>query len=116
MIRLGGLEAKLDTLLKGNRKKQNIYTDNQRPIFQSVFSLKTTGRRPKVLLTIDHNIQFYLEQSLDKALAPPIGCSHSIVMDPKTAMCWPWSAAYEQSQTILEGGPGECAIGLLPTY
>lgn len=83
---LEGLEAKLDAVLKGSKKQQNLYTDNQgRPIFDSVYSLGQHVEGRKVLLTIDHNIQFIAEQSLDKAMAATRAAAATvIIMDPKT--------------------------------
>ena len=107
---LEGLEAKLDSVLKGSKGKQNIFTDNQgRPIFQSVFSLKSPEEGRKVLLTIDQNIQFIVEQSLDKAMAATgSAAATAIVMDPKTGdvLAMVSRPTYNPNQ-FWKGGPGE---------
>ncbi len=86
---LDGVEQAMDSLLKGEVKEKFLTTDRQsRPILDSIFSSRRDhgGEFCKsVELTIDSQIQFIVEQELDRAVAEtnPAGIT-CIVMDPKT--------------------------------
>ena len=85
---LDGIEQQFDGLIKGVEEENFILTDmKSRPILSSLFMPDTyTGDRCKtVTLTIDSNIQFIVEQELDRAMAENAPASiTAIVMDPKT--------------------------------
>ena len=85
---LDGVEQALDGFLKGDRSEKTLTTDREnRPILDSIFSGgRYSGDLCKdVTLTIDSQIQFIVEQELDRAVKETrpkaITC---IVMDPKT--------------------------------
>lgn len=86
---LDGVEQAMDSLLKGEVKEKFLTTDRQsRPILDSIFSSRRDhgGEFCKsVELTLDSQIQFIVEQELDRAVAEtnPAGIT-CIVMDPKT--------------------------------
>ena len=85
---LDGIEQQFDGLIKGVEEENFILTDmKSRPILSSLFMPDTyTGDRCKtVTLTIDSNIQFIVEQELDRAMAENAPQhATAIVMDPKT--------------------------------
>lgn len=85
---LDGIEQEFNSVMKGESKKQVLFTDMQaRPIFDSIFSSASfTGERCKdVYLTIDSTMQFIVEQTIDKAVAEnnPHAVT-AIVMNPQT--------------------------------
>ena len=72
---LDGIEQQFDGLIKGVEEENFILTDmKSRPILSSLFMPDTyTGDRCKtVTLTIDSNIQFIVEQELDRASSASI--------------------------------------------
>lgn len=86
---LAGIEQAADGLLKGEDQEDDLVVDMRgRPIFDSIFSPaqhKYTGDNSKTItLTIDANIQFVVEQALDRAVADnnPVAVT-ALVMDPK---------------------------------
>ena len=85
---LDGIEQQFDSMIKGVEEENFILTDmKSRPILNSLFVQDTyTGDRCKtVTLTIDSNIQFIVEQELDRAMAANAPQhATAIVMDPKT--------------------------------
>ena len=85
---LDGIEQEFNSVMKGESKKQLLFTDMQaRPIFDSIFSSGSfTGERCKdVYLTLDSTMQFIVEQTLDKAVIEnnPRAVT-AIVMNPQT--------------------------------
>ncbi|BEU86986.1 stage V sporulation protein D [Selenomonas sp. TAMA-11512] len=85
---LDGVEQQFDSLIKGVAEESAVMTDvGSRPILESLFHRqKYTGDECKVVrLTLDSNIQFILEQEMDKAMAEHAP-QHAlaIVMNPKT--------------------------------
>jgi len=85
---LDGIEQEFNSVMKGESKKQLLFTDMQaRPIFDSIFSSGSfTGDRCKdVYLTLDATMQFIVEQTLDKAVIEnnPRAVT-AIVMNPQT--------------------------------
>jgi stage V sporulation protein D (sporulation-specific penicillin-binding protein) len=85
---LDGIEQEFNSVMKGESKKQLLFTDMQaRPIFDSIFSSGSfTGERCKdVYLTLDSTVQFIVEQTLDKAVTEnnPRAVT-AIVMNPQT--------------------------------
>lgn len=86
---LDGIELQYDSLMKGVQEESFVLTDmRSRPILDSLFRQQGTedGEQCKsVELTIDSNIQFIVEQALDKAMADNAP-QHvtAIVLAPKT--------------------------------
>ncbi|WP_019554227.1 penicillin-binding protein [Propionispira raffinosivorans] len=85
---LDGIEQEFNSVMKGESKKQLLFTDMQaRPIFDSIFSNRSfKGDRCKdVYLTLDSTMQFIVEQTLDKAVIEnnPRAVT-AIVMNPQT--------------------------------
>lgn len=87
---LAGMEQYADDLVKGEVQEDDLLTDMRgRPILGSVFSAaqqRYKGDNSKtIVLTIDSNVQFIVEQALDKAVADnkPQAVT-AVVMDPKT--------------------------------
>ncbi|HEY3424158.1 MAG TPA: penicillin-binding transpeptidase domain-containing protein, partial [Negativicutes bacterium] len=85
-VGLSGMEFTLDKVIKGHLSEQTMDTDNRgKPIFQSVFSFMPPKQGKSVSLTIDSAIQFFVEQSLDKAMGQTHAKSATaIVMNPRT--------------------------------
>ena len=86
---LAGIEQSADALVRGDEENDKVVTDPKgRPIFESLFSDAMhhySGEKCKtVTLTIDSNIQFIVEQALDKAMIEnkPKNIT-AIVMDPR---------------------------------
>lgn len=87
---LSGMEQYADSLVKGELEEDSVITDMRgRPIFDSIFSpaqRRYKGDNSKtIVLTLDSNVQFIVEQALDKAVADnkPQAVT-AIVMNPKT--------------------------------
>lgn len=85
---LEGIEAGYDEALRGNVKKEKLFSDlyNQ-PIFESIFSFRRDlkDERKNIRLTIDNNIQFIVEEALDETLATTKAKAlTALVMNPKT--------------------------------
>lgn len=85
-VGLNGLEMVLDKEIKGQRAAQAFRTDNKgNPIFSSVLQLVPRREGKTVYTTIDINIQFIAERSLDKAIATTKAKGGAvIVMNPRT--------------------------------
>jgi cell division protein FtsI/penicillin-binding protein 2 len=85
-VGLDGLERTLDSTIKGQITKQAVDTDNYGiPIFKSIFHFTSDKQASSVVLTIDSNIQFIVEQCLDRAIATTGSAAATvIVMNPKT--------------------------------
>ena len=85
-VGLDGLERTLDSTIKGQITKQAVDTDNYGiPIFKSIFNFTAEKQASSVVLTIDNNIQFIVEQCLDRAVAATGSAAATvIVMNPKT--------------------------------
>jgi stage V sporulation protein D (sporulation-specific penicillin-binding protein) len=83
---LEGIESSMDDVLKGKPKKQNNFFDAKgNRIGKSGFNEVITRRMNTVELTIDANMQFILERSLDDAIARTKAASAAaILMDPNT--------------------------------
>lgn len=85
---LDGIEQQFDSLMKGVEEESFILTDmKSRPILSSLFKedVYAGDRCKKVTLTLDSNIQFIVEQELDRAMAANAPQhATAIVMDPKT--------------------------------
>lgn len=85
---LYGIEHQFDNLIKGAEEESPVLTDvGSRPILDSLFKReKYSGDRCKVVqLTLDSNIQFILEQEMDKAMAEHAPQhAMAIAMNPKT--------------------------------
>ena len=84
---LDGIEHSCDKLIRGEQKKTFELTDtHERPILDSLFNKGYNGDACKTIeLTLDVNLQFIVEQELDRAVAvnAPKAIT-AIVMDPKT--------------------------------
>lgn len=85
-IGLDGIEKTLDKTIKGVMLRQVMKTDNQGiPILKSIFTYNPAEQEKSVYLTIDSNIQFIVEQSLDKVMAQTKAtAATAIIIDPKT--------------------------------
>lgn len=85
-VGLSGLEMVLDKDIKGSRASQVLRTDNKgNPIFSSVLQLGPAKEGKTVYTTLDLNIQFIVERSLDKAIASSKATGGAvIVMNPRT--------------------------------
>ena len=85
-IGLEGIEAQLDSMIKGEQLKQVIETDSKgNPIFDSILALKPRPQGKSVYLTIDSMIQFIVEQSLDNVMVrTKAQWATAIVMNPRT--------------------------------
>ena len=83
---LEGIEASMDDVLKGKPKKQNNFFDAKgNRIGKSGFNEVITRRMNTVELTIDANMQFILERSLDDAIQRTKAASAAaVLMDPNT--------------------------------
>lgn len=85
-VGLDGIELTQDTLIKAKSEEQFLATDRRgRPILNSVFSRNSYEDGKDILLTLDSNIQFIVEQTIEKAMetTKPRAVT-AIVMDPKT--------------------------------
>jgi stage V sporulation protein D (sporulation-specific penicillin-binding protein) len=84
---LDGIEQFDDKLLRGDATQSFLLTDrHDRPILESIFSHHEAVNSCKTVeLTLDANLQFIVEQELDKAMAAtgPKAIT-AVVMDPKT--------------------------------
>ena len=85
-IGLDGLEMTLDKKIKGTLFEQNIDTDSHGiPIFKSIFTFVPPKQGKHIYTTLDTNIQFIVEQNLDKAVASTgARAATVIVMNPHT--------------------------------
>ncbi|MDU2064859.1 MAG: penicillin-binding transpeptidase domain-containing protein [Sporomusaceae bacterium] len=85
-VGLDGLEMSLDSTIKGKNMQQLVDTDNYGiPIFNSVFTFTPAKQVKNVSLTIDSNIQFIVEQCLDRGIAMTNARAATVlVMNPKT--------------------------------
>lgn len=85
-VGLDGLEMALDGTIKGRLSNHVVDTDSRGiPIFQSIFTFAPPKQGKNVILTIDSNIQFIVEESLDKAMAQTRASGATvIVMNPRT--------------------------------
>jgi stage V sporulation protein D (sporulation-specific penicillin-binding protein) len=85
-VGLDGLEMALDKIIKGKNVHQAVDTDNYGiPIFQSIFTFVPRKQASNVVLTLDSNIQFIVEQCLDQAVFETNASAATvIVMNPKT--------------------------------
>lgn len=85
-VGLSGLEMVLDKDIKGSLVSQVLRTDNKgNPIASSVLQLVPRREGKTVYTTIDLNIQFIVERSLDKAIATTKASGGAvIVMNPRT--------------------------------
>ncbi len=85
-IGLDGMELSEDEMLKAKSSEQFLSTDTYgRPIFNSVFSKNKYEDGKDIYLTIDNNIQFVVEQTIEKAMqtTKPRAIT-AVVMNPKT--------------------------------
>lgn len=84
-IGLEGLELSYDYLISGKKQEQVIETDSQGvPIFKSVYP-GAANKIVNVYLTLDANIQFIVEKSLDQLMAKRRAQAATvIIMDVKT--------------------------------
>lgn len=85
-VGLDGLEMALDKTIKGKIVHQAVDTDNYGiPIFKSIFTFAPEEQASNVVLTLDSNIQFIVEQCLDQAVFETNASAATvIVMNPKT--------------------------------
>ncbi|MBU2700555.1 cell division protein FtsI/penicillin-binding protein 2 [Sporomusaceae bacterium BoRhaA] len=85
-VGLDGLEMALDKTIKGKIVHQAVDTDNYGiPIFNSIFTFAPQEQASNVVLTLDSNIQFIVEQCLDQAVFETNASAATvIVMNPKT--------------------------------
>ncbi len=85
-VGLDGLERTLDSTIKGQIVKQAVDTDNYGiPIFKSILHFTADKPASSVVLTIDSNIQFIVEQCLDRAIAATGSAAATVMfMNPKT--------------------------------
>ena len=85
-VGLDGLEFSLDKIIKGKLFEQLIDTDSHGiPIYKSIFTFSTKSQRKNVYLTLDSDIQFIVEQCLDKAMIDTGSQGATvIVMNPHT--------------------------------
>ena len=84
-VGLDGMELAEDEVLKAKSSEQFLSTDTYgRPIFNSVFSKNTYEGGKDLYLTIDSNIQFIVEQTIEKAMVDtkPRAVT-AVVMNPK---------------------------------
>lgn len=85
-VGLDGMELAEDGILKAKSSEQFLSTDTYgRPIFNSVFSKNTYEDGKDIYLTLDSNIQFIVEQTIEKAMVDtkPRAIT-AVVMNPKT--------------------------------
>jgi len=85
-IGLDGIELALDKKIKSTLLEQLIDTDSHGiPIFKSIFTFAPKKQRKNVYLTLDSEIQFIVEQSLEKSMKST-GAKHGtvIVINPHT--------------------------------
>ena len=83
---LDGLELYFNALLSGAQEEIHLQMDaHGRPIEDSVFRKFNPSKLNRLVLTIDHNIQYVVERALDSALQKTkVQGASVIVMNPKT--------------------------------
>lgn len=83
---LDGLELYFNALLSGAQEEIHLQMDaHGRPIDDSVFRKFNPSKLNRLVLTIDHNIQYVVERALDSALQKTkVQGASVIVMNPKT--------------------------------
>ncbi|WP_019878505.1 penicillin-binding protein [Succinispira mobilis] len=83
---LDGLELYFNNLLSGAQEEIHLQMDaHGRPIEDSVFRKFNPSKLNRLVLTIDHNIQYVVERALDSALQKTkVQGASVIVMNPKT--------------------------------
>ena len=83
---LDGLELSFNNLLSAAQEHIQFQSDaHGRPIEDSVFRKYNPSKLNRLVLTIDHNIQYVVERALDSALQKTkVQGASVIVMNPKT--------------------------------
>jgi len=85
-IGLAGIERTLDKEIKSGKVRQPLETDSRGiPIFKSILTFNPPKQGKNVFLTIDTNIQFIVEQRLDKVMTETKAKGATIIiMNPRT--------------------------------
>lgn len=85
-IGLDGIELMADDVIRGSADNKKIATDAYgSPILNSIFSFTARKNHKDVYLTLDNNIQFIVEQAMDKAIMETKAHAMTvIVMNPQT--------------------------------